>query len=165
MSSFAGDKEGMYYYATMLQEGNGTPIDKKESSKYFKMSADAGKEAFKYFKMEADEGDVTTMMACAMLLRKGEGVQVDEEEGSRYYKMAADLGDTDAMIYYVMTLEKKDRADFDEEEALKYIKMSADNGNENGCLKFNNFHCIKNLKKALKIEWLGNCLYIKIENK
>lgn len=37
MSSDAGDSEGMYHYATMLQNGDGTPIDKDESSKYFKM--------------------------------------------------------------------------------------------------------------------------------
>lgn len=41
-SSDNGNYDAMYYYAKMLYEGDGVEVNKKEASRYFKMSVDKG---------------------------------------------------------------------------------------------------------------------------
>lgn len=73
----------MYYYAYMLQNGDGVPVDIDESVKYYKMAI--------------DRGYINAMISYAIMLRDGIGISIDKEEAKKYFKMAIDKGSSIAM--------------------------------------------------------------------
>lgn len=63
----------MNHYASMLQNGDGIPVNKKEATYYYKLSE--------------DKGNINTMINYAKMLENGEGINSNKEEADHYYKM------------------------------------------------------------------------------
>ena len=46
--------------------------------------------------MAGDSGSVPAMRKIAVILEKGDGIEVDKKEAAQYYKIAADQGHVDS---------------------------------------------------------------------
>ena len=83
----------MFNYALMLyNREQGIPINKEESARLFKISADLG--------------NVNSMFNFAFILEQGEGIEMNKVEAIKYYKLAADHGNVIAMNSYASMLKK-----------------------------------------------------------
>ena len=117
----ADNSDAMYLYGNMLYNGEGMPINKEESARYYKISA--------------DKGNIEGMFLYANLLYKGDGIQKNVEESINYYTSCAENGKDEAnlmlaKIYYEKHLKNEDELDYiNKSRAEHYCKISADNGN------------------------------------
>ena len=83
----------MFNYALMLYNGEqGVPLNKEESARFFKISADLG--------------NVDSMFNFAFMIEQGEGIKMNKKEAIKYYKLAADHGNITAMNSYASMLKK-----------------------------------------------------------
>ncbi|KAK8835343.1 hypothetical protein M9Y10_017871 [Tritrichomonas musculus] len=135
IASDKGNIEAMNYYGLMLLSGEGVEIDRRELYRYYNKRHNNDSEkvdkikACHYFKVAADRGNVDAMLNYALMLLKGEGVQINKEESCRYFKAAADSGNTEAMMIYSSLLMKGEGIKINKEEACYYSRLAADGGN------------------------------------
>lgn len=83
-------------------------------------SSKACQNSVECIKSLADNGDVNSMFNYAMMLEKGNGIEVDLKAASKYYKMAADNGHLDSMYNYAQMLFNGTGISVDKKEAAKY---------------------------------------------
>lgn len=115
--------DAMRMYATYLSTGHKClKMNKKESSRYYKMAADLG--------------DTISMLKYATMVDSGEGGKLDRKESAKYFKMAADNGDVSAMYQYSKKVHTADGVKKDIKEQFKYLKMDADRGNLEAMFSF-----------------------------
>lgn len=104
--------DAMKLYAYHLYNGlNGILIiNKKESAKYFRMTADLG--------------DTESTLKYAKIIDSGDGVKIDRKMSAKYFKMAADNGNVFAMYQYSKKVHEADGVKKDIKEQYKYLKMA-----------------------------------------
>lgn len=77
----------MCYYGYLLQKGEEIVTDKKES--------------FRYFQMSAEIGDVDGMREYAKMLYFGDGVDKNVEEAKKYFEIASQKGDIESNKFLI----------------------------------------------------------------
>lgn len=86
--------------------------------------------------MAADGGYHPPMYSYALMLSKGDGIDMDKAEAAKYFKMAADKGNSDAMHIYGDILFIGDGVEIDRSKAIDYLRKSVQKGNFNGKMKY-----------------------------
>ena len=83
----------MFEYAQIIFHGDGVPVNKNESIKYYK-KAD-------------DEDHVEAMFKYALIIKTDDEISNDNLEALKYYKKAADKGHIVAMHNYLRMLHQE----------------------------------------------------------
>lgn len=109
----------MLNYARMLFHGDGIPVNQEKALRYYKMTIDTKDldsiysyakifyngndeyhvdkiEAARILKISADEWHIKSLFKLGLMLLKGDGIQIDKQNGINYLKMAVNKGNSDA---------------------------------------------------------------------
>ena len=108
----AGNVNAMFQAGICSEFGNGTPVDRTQAEKWYRMGAEQGdafamermgyllsesdppraEESFEWFLKAAMEGVPTAMHMVGYCYMKGIGTEKDEREAGKWLKMAEDNG-------------------------------------------------------------------------
>lgn len=70
------------------------------------------------------------MFAYAVMLYKGDGIDIDKKSAANYIKMAVDNGHKDAIFCYALMLHNGDGVEKNSVKARAYLEMAAKNGDK-----------------------------------
>lgn len=166
-----------YYLALCYANGYGTPKNKAEAFKYYKLSADQGNasaqcnlgicydrgtyvardlwQATMYYKLSADQGNATAGCNLAKCYKLGQGITSDPEMAFKYYKLSAKQKNAEAQSSLALCYADGYGTDQNQDKAFKYYKLAADQGYafaqcKLGFLYYHGHHIDKNPLQAFK---------------
>ncbi|OHS98434.1 hypothetical protein TRFO_35176 [Tritrichomonas foetus] len=150
MAALKGHIEGMFNYGKMLEEGLGTPIDRKEAVKYYRLSVDGGSipamfylgrcyengtgveqsyiNAAKLYRLSAENGDPEGMVGIGKLYKEGFGVDQNYEYALQYFQKAVGLGHVIGNYEFAKMYEFGLGTDEDKKVAYDHFKFASDRG-------------------------------------
>lgn len=139
-SNFKNKIISILNYSQMLSSGCGIPINLSEAEKYSRKYSKLKKLDISmkvYFENKINNlikkvriGDLVAIHNYALILIRGDGVEINVKEGLKYLKMAADNGNAQSMLLYGKKLFKGKGVKADQKEAIRYFKKAADEGSK-----------------------------------
>ena len=159
-ASYTGERRGgvtdlsmmyiKYLIGVCYSEGLGIGMDKRESIRWYKMSADDGysaaqaylascyfsgigvtknhSEAVRYYTMAAEQGYAGAQCNLGLCYEHGFGVERDYRMAAKWYRLSADQGDAAGLYNLGLCYEKGMRVEQDWQEAFAHFHESAVRG-------------------------------------
>jgi TPR repeat protein len=109
-----GNASAQYKLGYMYANGQGVPLDDRESVKWYGMAAEKGLAAAQY--------------NLALMYEEGRGIIQDEQESVRWYRMAAEKGLAAAQYNLGVMYGNGHGVEQNDEEALRWFKLAASQG-------------------------------------
>ncbi|KAK8878251.1 hypothetical protein M9Y10_005016 [Tritrichomonas musculus] len=142
--------EGMFKYARMIEEGQGTIVDPQNAVKYYQKCVDLQhipsmyylgrcyekgngveqdyEKAFDLYQRSADNQNADGMYGLGKLYKNGLGVDDDEDKAFEYFTKASELDHVEGNYELGLMYEEGKGTDVDKSKAYEHFKFSSDHG-------------------------------------